>query len=51
VYQESYDALVLAPGSAPIRPPLPGIDLPGIFLPCALSQTAARLGSGLLKGR
>ncbi len=31
VYQEAYDALVLAPGAAPIRPPLPGIDLPGIF--------------------
>jgi len=30
-YQEPYDALVLAPGAAPIRPPLPGIDLPGIF--------------------
>ena len=28
---ESYDFLVLAPGAAPIRPPLPGIDLPGIF--------------------
>lgn len=28
---ESYDALVLSPGAAPIRPPLPGIDLPGIF--------------------
>ena len=28
---ESYDKLVLAPGAAPIRPPLPGIDLPGIF--------------------
>ena len=31
IYHESYDALVLAPGAAPIRPPLPGIDLPGIF--------------------
>ncbi|HIK56809.1 MAG TPA: FAD-dependent oxidoreductase [Synechococcales cyanobacterium M55_K2018_004] len=31
LYQEAYDALVLAPGAAPIRPPLPGIDLPGIF--------------------
>jgi NADPH-dependent 2,4-dienoyl-CoA reductase/sulfur reductase-like enzyme/rhodanese-related sulfurtransferase len=31
VYQKDYDALVLAPGAAPIRPPLPGIDLPGIF--------------------
>jgi NADPH-dependent 2,4-dienoyl-CoA reductase/sulfur reductase-like enzyme/rhodanese-related sulfurtransferase len=28
---EPYDALVLAPGAAPIRPPIAGIDLPGIF--------------------
>jgi len=28
---ESYDKLVLSPGAAPIRPPLPGLDLPGIF--------------------
>ena len=27
----TYDALVLAPGAAPIRPVMPGIDLPGIF--------------------
>ncbi|MFC2044075.1 FAD-dependent oxidoreductase [Chloroflexota bacterium] len=31
MYWESYDALVLSPGSLPIIPPLPGIDLPGIF--------------------
>ena len=31
IYTENYDALVLAPGSAPLRPNLPGIDLPGIF--------------------
>ena len=31
VTTERYDALVLSPGAAPIRPPLPGIDLPGIF--------------------
>jgi len=31
VYREKYDALVLAPGAAPIRPPLHGIDLPGIY--------------------
>jgi NADPH-dependent 2,4-dienoyl-CoA reductase/sulfur reductase-like enzyme len=30
-YEETYDKLILAPGAAPIRPPLPGIDLPGIF--------------------
>ncbi len=28
---EKYDKLVLSPGAAPIRPRLPGIDLPGIF--------------------
>jgi NADPH-dependent 2,4-dienoyl-CoA reductase/sulfur reductase-like enzyme/rhodanese-related sulfurtransferase len=29
---ERYHALVLAPGAAPIRPPLPGVDLPGVFV-------------------
>jgi NADPH-dependent 2,4-dienoyl-CoA reductase/sulfur reductase-like enzyme/rhodanese-related sulfurtransferase len=28
---EPYDTLVLSPGAAPIRPPLPGVDLPGVF--------------------
>ena len=28
---ESYNKLVLSPGAASVRPPLPGIDLPGIF--------------------
>jgi len=31
-YREAYDALVLSPGAAAVRPPLPGIDLPGIFV-------------------
>ena len=31
VTTEAYDKLVLSPGAASIRPPLPGIDLPGIF--------------------
>ncbi len=29
-YEEGYDKLILAPGAAPLRPPIPGIDLPGI---------------------
>jgi NADPH-dependent 2,4-dienoyl-CoA reductase/sulfur reductase-like enzyme/rhodanese-related sulfurtransferase len=31
VTTESYDALVLSPGARTVRPPIPGIDLPGIF--------------------
>jgi len=31
VTTETYDKLVLSPGAPPIRPPMPGIDLPGIF--------------------
>ncbi|MFP4475772.1 MAG: FAD-dependent oxidoreductase [Desulfatibacillaceae bacterium] len=30
-YDEAYDSLLLSPGAAPVRPGLPGIDLPGIF--------------------
>lgn len=30
-YEESYDRLLLSPGATPVRPPLSGIDLPGIF--------------------
>lgn len=30
-YTESYDKLLLSPGAAPVRPPLPGIDNEGIF--------------------
>lgn len=30
-YTESYDKLVLSPGAEPVRPPLSGIDLPGIY--------------------
>jgi NADPH-dependent 2,4-dienoyl-CoA reductase/sulfur reductase-like enzyme/peroxiredoxin family protein/rhodanese-related sulfurtransferase/TusA-related sulfurtransferase len=30
-YTESYDKLVLSPGASPIIPPVPGVDLPGVF--------------------
>jgi NADPH-dependent 2,4-dienoyl-CoA reductase/sulfur reductase-like enzyme/rhodanese-related sulfurtransferase len=31
IVEERYDTLVLAPGAAAIKPPIEGIDLPGIF--------------------
>ena len=30
-YEENYDKLVISTGASPVRPPLPGIDLSGIF--------------------
>lgn len=30
-YEERYDKLLLSPGSTPVRPPLPGIDIEGIY--------------------
>ena len=30
-YEETYDVLVLSPGSTPIKPPIPGIDAKNIF--------------------
>ena len=31
VYEETYDHLILAVGAAPFKPPIPGIDRPGLF--------------------
>ena len=31
IYEEAYDILVLSTGSSPMRPPIPGIDLPQIM--------------------
>ena len=32
LYIEAYDKLLLSPGAAPVRPPLPGLDHPGVHL-------------------
>jgi NADPH-dependent 2,4-dienoyl-CoA reductase/sulfur reductase-like enzyme/rhodanese-related sulfurtransferase len=41
VTTESYDKLVLSPGAAPIKPKLPGFDLPGIFTLRTIPDTRA----------
>lgn len=38
-YRERYDHLVLSPGAAPIRPPLPGIEHPVIFTLRSVADT------------
>lgn len=30
-FEDTYDSLVLSPGAAPLKPDLPGLDLPGVF--------------------
>jgi NADPH-dependent 2,4-dienoyl-CoA reductase/sulfur reductase-like enzyme/rhodanese-related sulfurtransferase len=39
VYREAYTKLLLAPGARAVRPPLPGIDLPGIFVVRTIPDT------------
>ena len=41
VYAEAYDTLVLAPGSSPVRPPLPGIDSPRVRVLWTVPDTDA----------
>jgi NADPH-dependent 2,4-dienoyl-CoA reductase/sulfur reductase-like enzyme/rhodanese-related sulfurtransferase len=51
-YDETYDKLILAPGAAPFRPPIHGIDLPGIFTLRTLADTdriKAALDAGVKK--
>ncbi|MBK8869731.1 MAG: FAD-dependent oxidoreductase [Elusimicrobia bacterium] len=38
---EPYDTLVISPGAAPIRPKIPGFDLPGIFTLRTVPDTRA----------
>jgi NADPH-dependent 2,4-dienoyl-CoA reductase/sulfur reductase-like enzyme/rhodanese-related sulfurtransferase len=48
-YEEAYDKLILAPGAAPLRPPIPGIDLPGMFTLRNL-QDVDRIKEGVDRG-
>ncbi len=41
IYEESYDKLVIATGSSPLRPPIPGIDSPRIRTLTNLPDTDA----------
>ena len=55
VTTESYDKLVLSPGAPSIHPPLPGIDLPGIFQVRTVPDTRSVVewiekGTGFLAG-
>lgn len=38
-FEDGYDALVLAPGAAPIKPDLPGLSLPGVFTVRSIPDT------------
>ncbi|MDP3386660.1 MAG: FAD-dependent oxidoreductase [Eubacteriales bacterium] len=41
IYEESYDKLLLSPGSTPLKPPIPGIDAPNIFSIWSIPDTDA----------
>ena len=39
VYEEAYDALIIATGSSPLKPPIPGIDTEGIYTLWTVNDT------------
>jgi NADPH-dependent 2,4-dienoyl-CoA reductase/sulfur reductase-like enzyme/peroxiredoxin family protein/rhodanese-related sulfurtransferase/TusA-related sulfurtransferase len=50
VYEERYDTLILATGSRPVIPPIPGADAPGVHTLWTLGdmdRILARLGQGV----
>lgn len=49
-YEESYDALILATGSRPVAPPIPGADGPRVhtlWTMADMDRLAARIGEGV----
>ncbi|MCX6856528.1 MAG: FAD-dependent oxidoreductase [Verrucomicrobia bacterium] len=38
-FDDTYDSLVLSPGAAPLKPELPGLDLPGVFTVRSIPDT------------
>ncbi len=59
-YSESFDKLILSPGASPLRPPVPGIDLPQVYTlrdlrdadrmsqAVALAKQAVVIGAGFI---
>lgn len=48
--REPYDALILSPGADAIRPPVPGVELPGIFTLRNMGDMDAILGAASKRG-
>ena len=47
--QLRFDTLLIATGSTPVRPPIPGIDLPGVH-PCWTLEDARKIMAVAVKG-
>ncbi|TWT42735.1 FAD-dependent oxidoreductase [Botrimarina hoheduenensis] len=50
-YVETYDRLILSPGAAPLRPPLPGVNLPRVHTLRNLSDADRLLAASKAGGR
>lgn len=47
-YEEAYDALILAPGASPLKPPIPGIEREGHFVVRNVPDADAQMAGNLL---